>query len=442
MNTQLYHQLLSEFVSFKSISTDPAYKGEIQKTVDWLQKQFSRNGFTVQILQGKTTNPVVVAKFTADPSFKTVLVYGHYDVQPAEREDGWSTEPYELTEKDGRYIARGVVDNKGQILIHMVTVFELIKSKQLKYNVTFLIEGNEETSNPDLPLLLKEHHGLFTADHVLISDGELVDGMPAIEASLRGGFNLTLKYTTAKNNVHSGIYGGAIPNAAYELSRFLGTLMDDDNIVQVERFYDENDEITQEHLEYTNRIEHTSAKLLENAGIKTLKTEPGHTFYSQTGLRPTLQITGIKAGYIGEGYANIVPATAEVKINFRIVASQIPQKVAEHFIAYVEKHTPEYVGVKIKTDGMHNPVKVNIDSAFSKQVQSYLKKAYKTDPVIKYVGGAIPFVSDMKELFGIEATLIPLSNDDCNMHGADENFSIELIKKGLSFSHLFFTQAK
>ena len=169
-------------------------------------------------------------------------------------------------------------------------------------------------------------------------------------------------------------------------------------------------------------------------------TEPEEDFYSQTGLRPTLQITGIKAGYIGNGYANIVPATAEARINFRLVASQNPNEVIKAFTNFVEKNIPDHVEYTITTNGIHNPIKIDIDSEISQQAQAALKKAYGEEPIIKFVGGAIPFVVDVKEVFGINSILVPLCNDDCNMHGANENFTVDLIEKGLKFSQLFFSK--
>ena len=439
MNLQSYKQLLSEFVRFQSISTDPNFLPAIEDTVEWLQNLFENYGFETKIFPGEKTNPVIFAHYKNPKATQTVLIYGHYDVQPAQHDEGWDADPFTLTEKEGKYIARGVVDNKGQILIHIFTVLNLIKEKKLQYNVKFLIEGNEETSNPELSGIMKKNSKLLASDYVLVSDGELVDGKPAIEASLRGGFNLTLQYKTADNNVHSGIYGGAVPNAAYELTKLLDKLFDKNNSVTVEHFYDNVDEITEEHKKHTERIAHTSQKLIKHAGMQAHLHEAGHNFYTQTGLRPTLQITGLKSGYIGNGYANIIPATAEARINFRLVASQKPDEVILAFRNFVKKYTPEYVDFTLTTDGIHNPVKIDINAPIIQTMKKQLHEAYKDQPVIKYVGGAIPFVGDIKDIFGINTILVPLANDDCNMHGANENFSVDLIQKALHFSELFFS---
>ena len=179
-----FTQLLSKYISFKSVSTDLSFKDEVDKAVFWLKKLFSEAGFEVTLLQGGSTNPVVFATLHLSDDFETVLVYGHYDVQPAEKKDGWETEPFDLLEKNGRLYGRGVVDNKGQNLIHIYSVIELLKSGELEYNVKFMIEGNEETGNPDMSDLVKKHIQKLECDIVIISDGEIVGKSPSIESSL------------------------------------------------------------------------------------------------------------------------------------------------------------------------------------------------------------------------------------------------------------------
>lgn len=439
MSFENYKKLLSEYVALKSISTDKAFVPEIQKTVSKLSDLFKNNGFMVDILKGPNSNPVVLASHTVSKDLETVLVYGHYDVQPAAKEDGWSSDPFTLSEKNGRLIGRGVVDNKGQFLIHVYTVLELIKQNKLKYNVKFLIEGNEETANEDMGKLIAKNKAKMTCDYVMISDGELASGRPVVEYSLRGGFNLTLKYTTAKTNLHSGIFGGTIPNAAFELSKFLSKLHDSKNKVTVPGFYEGVDKITKEQVASNKKLLKNKKEVFELSGAKALLMESGMDFYTQTGLRPTLQITGIKTGYIGDGYANIVPATAEARINFRTVRSQNEDKILSAFKKYVAKNTPKYVSYEISHTEPYKSVKVNINSEKVKEVKKLLAKAYEDEVLIKPVGGGIPVVSDFKDVLGKDTLLISLGNDDCNMHGVDENFNIELAKKGLKFSELFFS---
>ena len=429
-----FKKLLTQFVACKSISTDPAFAPEITKTVNWLKQLFTQHGFTAEILSGPSCNPVVFTEFN-NCSLKTVLIYGHYDVQPADP-TSWLSDPFTLTSRNGRLWGRGVLDNKGQILIHIFTILKLIKENKLAYNIKFLVEGNEETSNPDLPGIMRKYKSRLKSDYVLVSDGEMVNNFPVLEASLRGGFNLTLKYTTGKNNLHSGIAGGAVPNAALELSRFLSTLP------KFTGLYQDVDPITPAQIANNRQLLKISADPLEVFGVKKLLTEPDLDVYTQTGLRPTLQVTGLKSGYIDTGYANIVPATAEARINFRMVASQKPANVLDAFKKYVASHTPPYVNFDIVFSGMHNPVKLDVSRPIFTTASRLLTKVYGQTPPLKYVGGAIPFISDVKDIFGVDTLSIPLGNEDCNMHGANENFRLDLVEKGLEFSRLFFSSVK
>lgn len=438
MDLTQYKKLLSQYVAFKSVSTDKQFRGQIAQVVTWLKQLLAKSGFKVEVWKGKTTNPVVFASYVQSSKLETVLVYGHYDVQPAEKSDGWKSDPFKLTEEKGRLVGRGVVDNKGQNLIHILTVLQLIKQRRLKYNVKFLIEGNEETANPELAGLMKKNKKKLSTDYVLVSDGEVVADTPTIEVSLRGGFNLTLTYRTGKTNLHSGLYGGAVPNAAHELSRFLGGLFNDKNQVVVPNFYEGVDKAPAELVRSNKRILRINKNLLKHAGVKRLMTEEGLDFYTQTGLRPTVQVTGFKSGYIGEGYANIVPSMAEARINFRLVASQEPQAILEHFKRHVKKNTPAHVDYDINVRGIHRPVKIDIRSEKVREVKGLLKSAHKKEVLTKCVGGAIPFVADVKEVLGLDTILVSMGNDDCNMHGVNENFKIDLIQKGLRFSEMFF----
>lgn len=439
MSYQDYKELLAEFISFKSISTDSQYQPEIQKTVAWLTDLFKDAGFTVENWKGSSSNPVVYASYTVDKDAETVLVYGHYDVQPALKSDGWDAEPFTLVEKKDRLIARGIVDNKGQVLIHAYTVIELAKAGKLKYNVVFLIEGNEETSNEDLAGLIKKNKSKLKVDHILISDGEIASWKPVVEYSLRGGFSCKLVYKTANNNLHSGLYGGAVPNPVHELSKFIAGLYDG-NKVAMGWFYDNVDEITPAQRKNNKKAVEDLKEMMDHVGVKKLLTEDKNDFMTQVGLRPTIQVTGIKSGYIGEGFSNIVPSDAEVRFNFRTVMSQDYNVLVKKFEQHIKKNTPSYVEYEVKFATTYDPIKINVDTPMVKETVKLLEKAFGEEVLVKPVGGGIPVVNDFKEQLGIEAMLVSLGNEDCNMHGVNENFHVGICKKGLKFSELFFSK--
>lgn len=435
-----YKKLLAEYVSFKSISTDKKFEGEMVKTAKWLQNIFNKNGFKTQLLKGPKTNQVVFASYVVDPKAETVLVYGHYDVQPAEKKDGWKSEPFTLTESKGKLYARGVVDNKGQNLIHVFTVLDLIKKENLKYNVKFLIEGNEETSNPDIAKLVEKNKKLLKADHIIVSDGEIAGDKPTIEVSLRGGGNIKVILTTGKNNLHSGLCGGAAPSASHELAHLLSKLFGKKNDIAIPGFY-ENVATISTQTKKQNKGISLEKEILDLLGVSVLLCEPNHDFYTQVGLRPTIQITGIKTGYIDEGFSNIVPCTAEARLNIRLVANQDPKKVLKYIKEFLIKNTPKYVQLKIESEEtLNDPAKIDIDKPIFKVVRKMMKDSYGYDPIIKYVGGGIPIVSDFQKILGVDPILASLGNEDCNMHGVDENYTVSLVKKGLDFSNRFFSK--
>ncbi len=433
-----YRQLLTGYIQNKSVSTDQQFQDGISATVKWLHELFTGQGFTVTVIEDYD-NPVIVAHYEAGSALQTCLIYGHYDVQPADATDGWDGDPFTATERDGRFYCRGAIDNKGQNLIHIVSVFDLIKSGKLGYNVKFMLEGNEETGSPKLSQLVADNKDLLKADFTLISDGELTAETPTIEVGFRGGFNATLTVTTSNTDLHSGIYGGAAPNAAYELAKFIARLYDADNHIAIEGFYEGVDEIAPGTRANNEKIPFVRQEYERISGTRSLLLEPGYDYYTETGLRPTIQVTGIQTGYMGEGYRNGIPATASAKINFRLVLHQDPGKVVRLFSEYVRKQLPDYVDAKIEVSDTYNGIKLKTDSAFVKKAYQKLAAAYGKEPIYKYVGGGLPIVTIFNDILGVPNVLVPLANEDCKMHAANENYSVEYIQKALVFSKSFFS---
>jgi acetylornithine deacetylase/succinyl-diaminopimelate desuccinylase-like protein len=432
-----FEELLKEAVAIKSISTDPLYSPEIQRMVKWLQVLLQENRFTVDVVEGYG-NPVIVASFADDPEKQTCLIYGHYDVQPAEKKDGWKTEPFLLSKEGGKYVGRGVVDNKGQFLIHLWTILFQLEQEKLKYNIKLIIEGDEETGGRGLGQLLSKRKDLFASDVVLISDGEMPYS-PVLTASFRGTFNTTVRYSTANNNMHSGLYGGAVPNAAEELAKFVAGLHDQDGNVAIEGFYDDDAPVSVEDVNNCLEMDKSRKEMLGKTGCKKYFTYDEGGFSKQVGFRSMLSVSGIQSGYTGVGYSNIVPCSAEAKINFRLAADQDPKNVFSMFKSYVEEHTPEYVTSEVvSAESMSNPVRVNLSSPVQVKVRELLKEVYGADVLVDYCGASIPIVAEFQKVLGIDPLLVSLANDDCNMHGVDENFDMGLVEKGLEFSRKFF----
>jgi acetylornithine deacetylase/succinyl-diaminopimelate desuccinylase-like protein len=386
-----------------------------------------------------------VGKFVSDDksiNTQTILVYGHYDVQPAEAKDGWSTfDPFEIQEKEWgeekRLVARGIVDNKAQNFIHLFTVAKLKQEGKLKYDVIFVLEGNEESGNDELPKILKEYKSKFSAHTVLVSDGEIVKDFPVMEEALRGGANIRVQLKTGKNNLHSGIFGGAVPSATNELVKLLTQTKDKNNKVLVPGFYEGVVWPNKKVLE-NNKNLGKDKESLKISGTKKLLSLKNYDFYTQTGCLPTLEISGLKGGYIDEGFANIVPATSEARINLRFSAGQKSQKIIDAVVKFLKKNTPKYAEIMIETENHGDAIKLDTDGEVASEIKNILKEVYGKKVLSKYVGGSIPILGDFQKILGAKVLSVSLGNDDCNMHGVDENFKIDLIEKGLKFSNKFF----
>lgn len=451
---KIYIELLKEFVSFKTVSTDPSFKKDITAAVKWLTKLFKSKGFSVSFLQGKKTNPVVVAKYECKNEvislngekraqknikkepIKTVFVYGHYDVQPAEKSDGWKTDPFTLVKKGNSYIARGVVDNKGQILAHMVGVFDAIEKQALNMNVIFVIEGNEESGNDELACLLKKHKKELANDLILISDGEMVGLYPTLDISFRGGGNIKIEYKTSSNDRHSGLFGGAIPNAAFELASVISKLKEN-NKISFADFYEGTEEVSSE-LKKQHEEMSKIQPIEKLADVKCLVTEDGVCPCEQIGLRPTIEVSGFTSGYTGLGFKNIVPGKAEARINVRTVFPQNSKKVLDSIRTFIVKNTPAYVESIVDVENHGDPISLDAEHEDAIKIKKLLVSIHDKEVLHKTVGGSIPVVFDFKEVFNKPIVMVSLCNDDCNMHGVDENFSIHHIHKALQFTNKYW----
>lgn len=436
MDIQKYKLLLTKLISFKSISTDPIYKPEIDALVAHLSGMFSEKGFKVEVVTGYD-NPIVVARYETDPTLKTVLIYGHYDVQPADISDGWTNDPFTLSEQNNRLVARGIVDNKGQVMIHISTVFDLIEKDNLGYNVVFMIEGNEETGSPNISKFMYEKKDLLKSDFALISDGEITSELPTLETGFRGGFNTTVTVTTSTTDLHSGLYGGAVPSASSVLTNILEKLMDGTGKVLMPGFYKDVDPVPTDILANNASIPFSEEDYKYLSGTNKMTCVNNVDFFTQTGLYPAVIVTGLQSGYTGVGYRNSVPATAVAKINFRLVKSQNPQAIAEQFKTYITSIAPDYVDVKVEITDPYDGIKLDLNNEYIEKAKRAVKLTFGVDPIYKFCGGGLPITTLINDIFGIPQVLMPLANEDCRTHAVGENYTIGLINKALAFSEEF-----
>ncbi|MCS7317692.1 MAG: M20/M25/M40 family metallo-hydrolase [Candidatus Dojkabacteria bacterium] len=441
MFSKKFIDLLSELVSFKSISTDIAYKKELEYTANYIVKLFEDNNFYTRVINYENSNPVIYAEFTVDPKFQTILFYGHYDVQPAKISDGWSSDPFKLRITEDKIYGRGVTDNKGQFLIYVYTVFQLISEGKLKYNVKFFIEGNEETGSNNIENIILKNKDLLKADFVLFSDGELTMQHPTIDAGYRGIINIILQLKTSSKDNHSGLYGGSIPNAITVLVKLLSKLYDLNYHVNISGI---SNNILKFNIDgfYTDiaDIPFDLDVLKKNTGVKDILYKD-HNFYYVTGLFTSVEITSITGGYQGEGFRNAIPGYAEAKLNVRISPFHSVDKVLNAIKDTLYSSLPPFAELHLIVHEPVSPVNLNFSSSVVPEIKSYLEKVYEKKVFFKYCGAIVPISGILQRVLNIDVVSIGLGNEDANMHGIDENFDTILIKKGLEFARKFLSKS-
>lgn len=437
---QTYQALLQKFISFKTISNDTNMHVEMTNCVTWLKELFDNANFDTEIWSGYG-NDILFANYKSKkPSAKTILIYGHYDVQPADLTDGWDFEPFELHESEDRLFARGVIDDKGQLLIHIYTILELLNQNQsLDFNIKFFIEGDEETGSDKLESCIIHEKDKLTADIVIVSDGELrgIDN-PTISGGYRGFLNMSIKILGLKNDLHSGIYGGLIPNPAIFLTKALSDLINQDNSLNLPGFYEGIVPLTSFEETATSENIPTFEEIYELTGTPFLVGELGYNYLRRTGFRPTLQISGIKAGFVEDGYKNIIPATAEVKLNIRLVEGQNESKIGRLLEDYfLDRLNDFHLAIDVREGA--NATKINFDNKYFPEIERCISNVYKIKPTINYSGGSLPVSGYLKKHITENLFFLNLANEDCNMHGVNENFHKRSLQLALSLSKELFT---
>jgi acetylornithine deacetylase/succinyl-diaminopimelate desuccinylase-like protein len=430
-----YKSLLNDFISFKSISTDANFSGQCKQTAEWLINLFNESGFETKLIEG-FGNSLVYAEYNKDQSLETCLIYGHYDVQPAAISDGWKSDPFTVYEEGSRIYARGIVDNKGQVLIHIANVLSLIESGNLKYNIKFIIEGDEESGSEEIEKFFEEHASILKSDFVLISDGELTMGHPTIDIGFRGIINSTLELTTSAKDNHSGLYGGSIPNAANVLSQILSKMHDEKGVLRLPGL-NNNPEVSDEIIQNNLNIPFYYDEFKSNTGAKVRLNENNIDFYTQVGVITSAEVTSLTSGYLGEGYRNAIPGKAIAKINFRLSPFHKTEELESAFTNFLKVAVPEFAEFKITFDQKSEAINLKEESDYISQAKVLLKDIYGKESFYRYCGAIVPIAGLFKQYLKIPVLDIGLGNEDCNMHGANENFEIETLKRGLEFSSKF-----
>lgn len=430
MNDPRVAELL-EFVRIPSVSAQSEHAGDMERCADWLVSKL--RGMGLEVRKEKTPgNPVVLAKTARDPAKKTVLIYGHYDVQPPEPLELWTTPPFDPEIREGRVYGRGASDNKGQILAHILGVEEALSEGPLPVNVIFLIEGEEEVGSAHLAEFMEKHRAELACDAIAISDtGMAAEGHPTLSYALRGIAAMEVRVYGPSHDLHSGIYGGAVANPATAAARLIASLHDSTGRVAIEGFYDAVQPMQDWERIAAAESPLTDAAIAEQAGVTELFGESGYSAVERIGARPTAEINGIGSGYQGEGSKTVLPAEATFKITFRLVANQKPEAVLEQARRHFEKHKPP--GVRLKTIDGHGgePFFLNPKGAQGVAACRALEAVFGKKPALAREGGSIPILADFQEILGHPALLLALASPDCRAHSPNENFPVENFLTGI-----------
>jgi acetylornithine deacetylase/succinyl-diaminopimelate desuccinylase-like protein len=425
---------LKELLRIPSISSLSEHKEDIQKAVSWIANKLKNIGMEhVEIVQTKG-HPIIYADWLHQENAPTVLVYGHYDVQPVDPIHLWETPPFEPEIRDEKIFARGATDDKGQTFLHIKAVESLLKlENKLPVNLKFCIEGEEEIGSPHLPQYLSENKEKLACDVVVISDSDMWDrGVPAITYSLRGLCALEVSLKTANTDLHSGMFGGGVQNANHLLVQLLSTLHDANGKVNIDQFYDDVLELTEFEKEQIKALGFDEEKLKKQLGLTELTGgETNYPYPEKISSRPTLELNGIWGGFQGEGTKTVIPNEANAKITCSLVNNQNPEKIQGLIKKHLEEKAPTECTVKVTLQDTGIPFLTPIDDPMIQKAAEAYEKVYGKAPVYKREGGSIPIVSDFNHTLNSPVVLMGFGLPDENLHAPNEHFNLENFDKGI-----------
>lgn len=423
---------LFSLLRIPSVSASPAHAPEVHRCAEAVAGLMRRAGLEKVGLHPTGGHPVVYGERLGSPGRPTVLIYGHYDVQPAEPLNLWHSPPFEPEVRDGRIYARGATDDKGQVAMHILVAQAMIGQGLLPLNLKFLIEGEEEIGSVHLASFIAQHKALLAADYAVVSDTTMLrPGVPALCVGLRGLAGLEVRLRTGRHDLHSGTFGGAVPNAAHALVELLATLHDAEGRVTVQGFYDDVDELSPAERRAITSLPLSEREFLDQAGAFCLYGEPGRTTLERVWTRPTLELNGIFAGFSGEGRKTVIPAEAGAKITCRLVPHQDPAKVVAALTQHLRQHCPDAAQLEVLDGGGDAAFLAPTDHPAVRAAVQALREAYGQEPDFIRMGGSIPVVTALQEHLGLPSLLMGFGLPDENAHAPDEHFALENFGKGM-----------
>jgi acetylornithine deacetylase/succinyl-diaminopimelate desuccinylase-like protein len=430
---------LLEILRIPSISADSAYKADIRKCAEYTVAKLKEAGADNVVLEETAGNPIVYGEKIIDPSKPTILVYGHYDVQPSVPDELWNTPPFEPTVKDGNIYARGACDDKGQFYMHLKAFETMMQTNTLHSNVKFMIEGEEEIGSTNLGIYVKANQEKLAADVVLISDtGMIANDIPSIDTGLRGLSYVEVEVTGPKIDLHSGTYGGAVGNPINVLCDMISSLHDENRHITISGFYDNVDEVSAEDRAAMAKTPFSLEEYKAALDVNDVLGEKGYSTIERTGIRPTLDVNGIWGGYIGEGAKTVLPSKAYAKISMRLVPNQTSTEITEKFQKHFESIAPASVKVKVTPHHGGEAAVTPTDSKAFRAASKAMEKTFGKKPIPTRGGGSIPIVALFEKVLGLKTVLFGFGLDSDAIHSPNEKYGLFNFYKGIETIPYFY----
>ena len=438
-NQKRFIDELIELLKIPSISADSKYNKDVAHAAEFIKTQLEKAGAdNVEICLTKG-HPIVYGEKIVDPKLPTIIVYGHYDVQPVDPVNLWDSPPFEPVIKDNKIYARGACDDKGQVYMHIKAFEGMMKTNSLPCNVRFMIEGEEEVGSVNLGTWVKENKQRLKGDVILISDTSIIaNDVPSIEVGLRGLSYLEVEVIGPNRDLHSGVYGGAVANPIQILCEMIASLKDKNNHITIPGFYDDVIELSQEERIELNKTPFDLNEYKKDLGINEILGEAGYSTLERTGIRPTVELNGIWGGYTGEGSKTVLPSKANAKISMRLVPNQGTDKITELFTKHFNKIAPPYVKVKVTPHHGGEPVVTPTNSIAYKAASKAMEKTFGKKPIPTRGGGSIPIVALFEKELGLKSVLMGFGLDSDSIHSPNEHYGIFNFMKGIETIPLFY----
>lgn len=438
-NKERFFDELFQLLSIPSISSSSEHKGDMQLCAEKLVELLLAAGADKADVYPTAGHPVVFAEKIIDPSLKTVLVYGHYDVQPVDPIELWKSDPFKPEIRDEAIYARGANDDKGQSFMHIKAFEYLVKEGKQRHNIKFILEGEEEIGSPSLAAWAREHKDMLACDIMLVSDTTMIsEEVPSINCGMRGLSYVEVEVTGPNKDLHSGHYGGAVVNPINALCKMVDSLIDEKGRITVKGFYDDVVELSMEDRAMFARAPFNMEEYKKFLDIDEVAGEEGYSTLERTGIRPCLDVNGIWGGFIGEGAKTVLPSKAHAKISMRLVPNQDCEKISELFKAHFESIAP--AGVKVKVTPHHggNGFLIPISSDAYKAASKAMEEVYGIEPVPSRGGGSIPILADLQKILGVDPLLMGFGLERDTIHSPNESYLLSQLYKGMESIALFY----